>query len=406
MAFTPKDAHLIVQTLANQATGRNDIVVTDGTSFVSAGRTLLETGTENVLNTLSVLVGKSIVQAREYKGSLSIIQAIESEFTNRIRKISFYSLDTVASGDYNTDLYTSLGTGKGDADGPGSQWEQRAPEALEMNFAGSDVWQYNITRYEDQLKLAFRTEAEFIDFLNGFMTELNNDFEQHKEAFARIAVLNHITGTALMAKNEGYTESYVNLTKAFNEEYNTDYTTAEILQEHPDDFLKFYVARVAIDSKRMEMRTALYHWSPEKSDASGNKLTLLRHTPKSMQRFIYFDPMFTMAKTRVLPEIFNDSYLKMEQGEGVQFWQSVKEPSKIKFKPSIAKGEATEVVLDNVVGMLYDKDALLIDHQFDGAVSTPMNARHRYINTWYTWRRNVIDDFTENTIVYYMADEA
>lgn len=405
MAFTPQDAHLIVQTLANQASGRSDIVVTDGTTFVSAGKTVLEAGTENVLNTLSVLVGKSIVTAREYKGKLSIIEAIESEFTNRIRKISFYSLDTVASGDYNTNLNTNLGTGLGDTDGAGSQWEQRLPVALEMNFMGSDTWQYNITRTEDQLKTAFRSEAEFIDFLNGYMTELNNDFEQHKEAFNRIAILNHITGTSIMAKAEGYEESYVNLTKAFNKEYNTDYTTAEIMAEHPDDFLKFYVARVQIDSKRMAERTKLYHWSPEK-EVAGQKHVLLRHTPKSMQRFVYYDPMFTMAKTRVLPEIFNESYLTMEQGEGVQYWQSITTPDAIKFKPSIAKGTTAEVTIDHVVGMLYDKDALLIDHQFDGAVSTPINARHRFVNTWYTWRKNVIDDFTENTIVYYMADEA
>ena len=55
--------------------------------------------------------------------------------------------------------------------------------------------------------------------------------------------------------------------------------------------------------------------------------------------------------------------------------------------------------------MLYDQDALMVDYQLEDASSTVREARKHYRNLWWTYVRNVIDDVSENTILYIMKDE-
>ena len=58
------------------------------------------------------------------------------------------------------------------------------------------------------------------------------------------------------------------------------------------------------------------------------------------------------------------------------------------------------------VGMLYDVDALMIDYQLERSATTPLEARKGYRNLWWTFSKNAINDFTENAIIYIMADPA
>ena len=47
---------------------------------------------------------------------------------------------------------------------------------------------------------------------------------------------------------------------------------------------------------------------------------------------------------------------------------------------------------------------MMIDYQLDAAYSTPVEARKHYRTIWNTINKNPLNDFTENVIVYYMAD--
>lgn len=414
--LTPRDAHQIMNLIQKQATGKIAINVVDSSTFVSAGELVMATGMENVMNALSYVMGRTFMSARPYKARLSILNALNSGiYTNRIRKISFYSQDAMASGDYNTQLYTNLAPGftagqNKDAEGTPqstkSQWEQVPSIPLEMNFAGTSTWEDGFTRYETQLATVFRSEDELIAFWNGAMVEKQNDIEQQKEAFNTMTLLNRIAGT--IAMGDKMPGSQVNLTKEYNDKFGTSYTSAELRTTYLDSFLKFFVARFKTDSDRMRIRSKKYHWSPAKQVA-GVDYTLLRHTAKDRQRTILYNPLFVDAEASVLPTIFNDKYLKVEASEFVDFWQSIDNPSAINVTPAIPGDAGTQIAgdtvnLDYVVGMLYDVDAVMVDNQLEAASATALEARKRYRTTWFTFAHNAINDFTENSIVYYMKD--
>lgn len=414
--LTPQDVHSLMNLLVKEATGQdNAIQVVDASSFVSAGEQILATGTENVLNSLSLVLGRTFMAVRPYKAKLAIINALNTDlYTSRMRKISFYSREALASGDFNTQLYTNLAhdydNGQNEGESTKSMWVQNPAVPLEMNFAGQSVWQDSTTVYEYQLKTAFRSEDDFAQFVSGIMTEKGNDIESQKEAFNRMTILNHIAGVidldAVAANGRA-----INLTAAYNERYGTNYTSAQLRSTYLKEFLAFFVATFKMQSRYMTYRSAKYHWSPAKT-VGDTSYTLLRHTPYDRQRVMLYEPLFTEAESLVLPEIFNPSYLDIDtQYEGVDFWQNVNNPSAINVVPAIPNTAGTgqtvgdAVNLDYVVGMIFDADAIMIDYQLERSYSTPLEARKAYRNIWWSFSKNAISDFTENCIVFYMADE-
>lgn len=412
--LTAKDCHALMNLLVKEATGQDaTIQAVDSSTFVSAGELVLATGTENVLNALSLVLGRTFMAVRPYDAKLALINAINTgEYTHRMRKISFYSREAQASGDWNTQLYENLADGftngqnisDGSAQSTKSMWEQNQPVPLEMNFAGQNVWEDSTTVYEYQLQQAFRSEAEFAQFVAGIMTERGNDIESQKEAFNRMTLLNFMGGVYDLDQ----TGSKVNLTYEFNQEFGTAYTTAQLLSTYLKDFAEFLAARVRIDSDRMTNRSAKNHWAPAKEGYA-----LLRHTPKDRQRLFLYEPLMIKTKAYVYPSLFNEEYLDMDQYEAVMFWQNENDPSAIKVTPAIpdAAGNndglqkaGSQVSLSYVVGLLFDEDALMVDYQLERSNTTPLEARKGYRNIWWTFSKNSICDFTENAILYYMAD--
>ena len=412
--LTPVDCYALINAIAKEATGQEaTIQAQDTSSFVSVGETILRTGTENTLNAISVVLGRTFMAVRPYKAKLAIINALNSGlYTNRMRKISYYSREAQASGAFNTNLYTNHAMGYDNGSNSGnslaSMWEQNQAVPLELNFGGRSVWDESTTIYEIQLQMAFRNEASFAQFMEGIMTEKGNDIETAKEAFNRATLLNFLGGIYDMdqAVNTG---SAIDLAAAFNTKYGTSYTRAQLLYDYRTEFLEFFVSYIKYISDTLTNRSAKYHWSPTKT-IGGVNYTLLRHTPKDRQKLILLSKDIYDAEATVLPQIFNPQYLSIENYEKVDFWQNENEPEKVDIVPAIPDSSdpteqttGTRVQFDHLVGVLYDADAMMTDYQLDEANSTPVEARKRYRNIWWHFARNAINDFTENAVLFYIG---
>ena len=125
---------------------------------------------------------------------------------------------------------------------------------------------------------------------------------------------------------------------------------------------------------------------------------------------IMLAPFWTLAEAKVFPEVFNERYLKPENFEAVDFWQNELNPEGIDIVPAIPDTSdpttqiaGTRVQLDYVLGVVYDEDALMVDYQLDASYSTPIEARKRYRNIWWHFKKNIINDFTENAVLLYMS---
>lgn len=422
--LTPKDGYAIMTELVRQATGQKQAAIVDLSGYLSAGETVMATGKENVFNAMSIVIGRTLVASRAYRGKLALMNSLNTgSYTTRLRKISFYSKDPVKSGFYNTDLTTNLADGftngqnpdgNGDAQSTKSMWEQHQAMPLEMNFAGSTTWQHCITMYEEQINAALRDPVELAQFVAGMLTEHGNDIESAREEWNRSILLSKIGQTYLYDAGAGWSKGQaINLTTAYNTFYGTNYTSAQLRSSYLQSFLAFMMATIKENIDFMTERSANRHL-PMTKTVNGVNYSILRHTPVEKQRLYLFRPLFRKAETLVFPEIFNPEYLDIsKQYEGVDFWQcNTTDADRPKVKVRVPYYDKTtgtqtssgDMSFDYVVGLLTDEDGMMTDFQLERSATTPLEARKGYRNTWLTIAKNGITDPTENAVLFYMDD--
>ena len=415
--LTTKDAYALMNALVRQATGQASQSAVDASTFVSAGETVLATGTENTMNALSLVLGRTFAAVRPYSAKLRMINSINTGvYSHRLRKISYYAKDALPSGYFNTDLYTNLADGYTSGDNGGSstksQFEQHQAMPLEVNFGGSSTWQDCITIYEDQMQQAFNSPESFNEFVNGILTEHGNDIESQKEAWNRMTLLTAMASRYYLESNSITNGCAINLTTAFNADMGTSYTTAQLQTTYLKEFLEYMTAKIKEIMDRMTERGTAFH-DPLQKTVSGVNYHILRHTPYDKQRVMLYAPLLRRAEAMVLPEIFRPEYLDIEkQFERVEFWQSNDSDtnrSAININSAYLDADGTQhatgaVNLTYVVGFIYDEDAVMTDFQLEKALTSPLEARKGYRNNWLTFAKNAIIDQTENACLLYMAD--
>ena len=115
----------------------------------------------------------------------------------------------------------------------------------------------------------------------------------------------------------------------------------------------------------------------------------------------------------VLPEIFNDQYLKIENYEPVDYWQNINDGAAVSVTPAVpgtGGAAGTQVVGDPVsipyvVGCLFSKNALYVNNYLEDSLATPVEARKRFYNIWWTFCRNAVNNFSHSFILFTMEDE-
>lgn len=400
--LTPVDVYAIVNAAAAEMYGsQSTLQAQDTSSFVSIGEHMLRTGYTNTLNALSTVIARTIVAVRPYRGKFEIIARVPEEWGGITRKISFYAGKFEAETMWNTDINaTNLVDGNSI-----DHYKITKTYPLEMNFCGMKVLKKRDTTFADQLDQAFHSESEFSDFYSAKMIAIANDIALGYEAENRLQILNAIGSTY----NTGGARQKVNLVAAYNAKFGTSYTAADLLGVHLKEFCEFFVARIKGDMSLMSEYNSLFHIFPAKNDDAGNALTLLRHTPAEMRRLVLFQPIFRDAEARVFPSLFDPGFLRMQDYEGVEYWQNPNVPAAVNIKPNqlnVSTGQAvdgTAVQLDTVVGLLFDRDAIATSLKLQKTITTPVNADGDYFNTVYHWAFQFKEDPTENMVLYYMA---
>lgn len=389
-----QDVYALFNEIVDQATGRQDLRVVDTSTFASVGETLLRTATENTLNAISQVLSRTIFSVRPYTGKLESLRVAQQRWGGQIRKIVNLYSQAEASKDWNTQLNANQLADGNSVD----MFKIKKPKAVQLNFYGTKVLQKHITRFRDQLALAFSNEAEFMAFIDSVMVEFFNEVELLNEEKSRLTMLNFIAGISSM----GLTE--VDLVKEYNDEYGTTYTREQLLSTYLESFMKFVAAEIKIYSSRLTDMSVNYH-----ANLSGYD-PIMRHTPKERQKMVMYEPIFIKTQAEVYPTLFNPTYLNIGSFEGVNFWQSQNDPTAIHVKPNIldvatgnSKDAEVEVELPYVLGVLFDEEACGVLPQFDYTSTTPFNSAGGYFNMYMHWRFNSYVDYTENAVLFVLG---
>lgn len=401
------DVYAIVNAMVREMYGANTVAnAMDTKTFLDIGTTALAgmNGVENTFNALSLVLAKTIIGVRPYKGDLQVITKNSESYGYYTRKISYFTKLFEATDSEPTNLNANALKDGTSVD----HYRINKMYPLEVDFKGSKALQKSYTRFRWQVKKAFTSEAEFSKFVEGFMIEVANEIELAKESENRLTLLGYIASL--------HKSTNAKMHRNMLDEYNafsggTSYVVADVMPGGSQEvgFLKFFIAEWTKQVEMLKRNTTIYHQTPTMTDDNGNTLDLLRHTPANKLRAVAYAPYFIDAKINIMPEIFNPKLIEAPNHEEVMYWQNPNKPIEVNiakpnyFDPATGtiKASTTNTTI-KPLAVLFDEDAVGVNYQVEDTVTTPVNARGEYVNTFIHWRKNYWADMTENGVLFYL----
>lgn len=377
----------VLNDLTREVTGADPIGVVDAGNFASVATKLLKTGTDPLLGAISQMVGRTIFSVRPYNRKLSGIQVNNQRWGYITRKLA------VADKDFENDVSFSMADG-----GNYSHWYVNMPNVLQLNYYGQNAFEKSVSIFKNQLDGAFASRESFGSFISMVMQNASDMIEQSRESMARMTLGNFITG-----KIQG-ANGVVHLITEYNTEMGNSpaLTWAQIKADADeyDKFIKWMYAKVATVSDMMTERTTLYQMQ-----VAGKPIT--RHTPVNRQKFYMISEFLNAMKARVLAGTYNDDLLRYADVESLNFWQNPSDPYSIFMSPayldetdgSILTHTAT-AAYNNIVGVIFDEDALGLTVMDEWTQNTGMNAKYGYDTTYFHFLVRFWNDFTEKGVVF------
>lgn len=373
----------LLNSINQQATGRAGIAPVNTSEFVTVAQTTLLTGYDNVINAISQVLSRTVFSIRPYNRKFKGLYMDAVRYGNHTRKLQV--VDKEAKDDDRVKLVDGESV---------DQQEVNKPAVLQTNFYGANVYERFVTIFRDQLDTAFSGPDEFGRFISMILQNVTDLIEQDHENCARATVANFIGGK--IASGNGV----FHLVTEYNAATGEELDSATVKKpENFVPFMKWAMARIKTISDMMTERSTLFHVNVTSKPVS-------RHTPKNAQKLYMHAADINNMEASVLSSVFHESYLKTVDFETVNFWQSIKDPMKINNTPSYMKEDGTIIKgaceQDNILGVLFDEEAIGITVVNAWSASAPFNARGGYTNTFFHFTDRYYNDFTENGCVFLM----
>lgn len=388
MSFEQSAAYLTA--LYEEATGQSPAIkIANTADFTSVGTTLLQGGLDPIIGALCQVLDRTIFAMRVYNKKFEDITVDEIRWGAVTRKINF--MDTPLD---SQDDRLSLVDGQSI-----DPFTVKKPKAVALQFYGNTQYQDSITIFRDQLDSALRSPEEFSRFISAVMTNISNKHKQIEEAEARGLLINFIT-----AKKLADPDNCINVLQAYYDETGTALTPQNMFAvSNFTEFSRWLAGYMATLADKLAERTQKFHMN-----VTGKEL--MRFTDGvDLRKYISANIANSLDKA-VASGLFNPDRLNVitDGMRKMTFWQNIDNPYSVKATPAyldVSDGSIAEAVspvqVDNIVGVLFDRDALGMVKRSTWSASSPFNPKGGYYNLFWHWTQQTWNDFTENFIVLY-----
>lgn len=376
-----EQAYSLIAQLHSMATGNTSITPTDESSFISVAQATLVNGYDPVLSAISQVIGRTLIAVRPYERKFGGLEMSAERWGAVVRKISF--LDTAPQANPTFALVDGVAV---------DPFIVKKPQVLETRYVGSDIWQGQYTIFTRQLDVAFSSAAEFASFMSGLMLHFANEREQWLENMSRATVANFIA-----AKNQ-LNNSIIHVLTEYNAATGLSLTSTTVRQPaNFPAFVRWLYARVEELSKKMTERSELFQLQITGAH-------IVRHTPVADQKIYILADFLAHMEAEVLSDTYHDNYLKMADVEAVGFWQAIDTPDSLTVTPALidasgAIDTGTSQVMTDVIGVMFDRDAIGYNIAQDTLDTSVYNPAGQYFNLFNNIRVMYTNDLSEKGIV-------
>lgn len=388
MTFEQSAAYLTA--LYKEATGQfPSIQIANTADFTTVGTTLLQGNVDPIIGALAQVLDRTIFSMRVYNKKFEDITVDEIRFGAITRKLNYLDTDL----DSQDDRYALTDGASIDP------YVVKKPKVYCMNYYGAKVHQDSITIFRDQLDSALRDANEFSRFLAALMTNIDNKHKQIEEADVRGMVINFIT-----AKYAHDSVNAINVLQEYYNETGTTLTPADMFAPaNYVEFTRWLAAYMQTLVDKMAERSEKFHMN-----LTGSEVKRFTDGP-NLRKWISDKVLNNITAVAQSVTYNADKIGNIADGaKKITFWQNINDPYSAEATPAyldVATGnvvdDTTPRLVENIIGILFDRDAMgmVKRHQWSGA--TPFNPRGGYYNIFWHWEDTTWNSFDENFILLY-----
>ena len=376
-----EDASAILNNIRQQVTGESSLAPVNTADFVAVGTTLLQSGYDPVLNAITQMVTKTIFSIRPYSRKFGGIKVDSEMWGSIVRKLA------VADKAWEPNEEFDLVDGQSI-----DHYKVSKPDVLELKFYGAEDFSKHYTIFKDQLNNAFSGPAEFGRFMSMVVQNVSDMIEQNFESIARMVIANYVGGKKVA--NNGV----IHLLTEYNSETGQNLTSTTVFAPaNFGDFMKWVYARIDTLTSLMTERSNKFQ-----IQVTGKEIT--RHTPYEYQKVYLYANLMNDMKARVLSSTINYGFIEYADVEEVNYWQSIDTPMAIDVTPNYLDTDGSiktgaEQNITNLVGVIFDREALGYTVMNEWSATTPLNASGGYWNTFYHFLMKWWVDYSEKGII-------
>lgn len=397
-SMTFKQSATMINEVLEQMTGQSSLAPVDEAEFVAVGTTLLSTGYDALNTAVSQVLSRSIYSSRAYTPIYPSIERDSIQWGGIVRKVTVLDLDFMDDEAYNV----ATGNGTSDCD----PFLVNRQQSVQFNWYGGNTKELLVTITEQQLRQAFSSSADFGSFMAAQAQNLTNQINQKIEGESRVTVNNMIAAACY----EGGDRVVHLLTEYKDATGNTTITAANYLSAAEfEPFAKWMYGRLNTQKAFMAERTGKYHQNLTSYNGVALSKPIMRHTPAENLNIWMITDFMNQVDSSALSGIYNQQLLSIGGYELVNFWQNIANPTTVQVVPNIldvdgtcyvpeVEGEEAPVTCENVIGIMFDDEALGITVMNEDVRSIE-NPRGRYFNNWYNWVCRYYNDQSENFVV-------
>lgn len=357
----------IVNSISQQAYGAAALTAVNTQGLIALGNYVLSssTDTELFLNTLTARIGKTIVRYRLYRNKLSDMVLTDMEWGQVLQKLAVKMPVSEADEQYGLTDGTSV-----------DHYVVAKPQVDQKLFVVETPYQFHITIQRNLLRAAFLSESAMESFISAIFGQVRNKIESTIENMGR---LNIAAGIAEAGSSREFA-----LVSGYNSVSGRSLTAASAILD--SDFLRYAIRTMKTIMDGMTDLSELY-----------NDGTITTFTPFEDQKIKVLSEFEYALETVVDWAAFNDNYVKLAGYGTLNFWQSAQTPGSVLIN---APSTGTQFAVDNVVAVIYDRDALGVYQQDEDILTTPVNAAGAYYNQYYHCKFNRMLDTSENFVYF------
>lgn len=345
------------------------------TKLVDVGKELFDnTDVENYMGILVDHIGRMIFVNRPYSGRAPSVRMDDWEFGSIMEKIDAgipeakenKSWKLVDGTTYNQDIFNK-------------------PKDVKVKFFNDRVtFDIEMSFVDRQIKSAFSNVNQLNAFFSMIYTKIETSMIIKLDSLIMATINNFIANVYL----NGTSAQKINIAQGYTE------TSLSALFKNPN-FIRDAAYHIKLASDHMTNISKLFNIGKR-----------VRHTEKSRQKIILLSDFAAGADIYLQSDTFHNELTKLPNADRVSFWQysgdnfSIDEISAIDVIPNTPNGAGSEVKINGILSVIFDREALGVNN-FNRRTTSHYNAAAEFLNMWYKMDAQYFNDFDENFILIY-----